>query len=75
MNFMFRTDIGYDPGRGYAAVVLYVYLKREKHIKAKSIRELCREISKAICDEENRKRRFPLEQDAPIIITPNGGLT
>ena len=73
---MYRTDIGFDPDYGYAAVIFDVRDKKQKGIKANSIRELCRRIHEAICEDEQKKRRFPLEREAssaPTILTPEGG--
>jgi len=70
--FMFQVDIGFSSERGYAAVVKDVMDRKSKGIKANSIRQLMRRISEAVCEEEQRKRRFPMESEAPVIITPNG---
>jgi hypothetical protein len=69
---MFRIDIGFDPGRGYAAVLSDVQGERMKGIKGNSIRNLMRNVAKEICEEEQRRRRFPLETERARIITPNG---
>lgn len=70
---MFRIDVGYNPELGYAAVVLDGLDKKQKGVKGNSIRQLMRRVSDAVCEEEQRKRRFPLEQDAPVLITPESG--
>ena len=71
---LFRIDIGLDPARGYAAVVHDIGLARMKGIKGNSIRNLMRSLTQEVCEEEQRKRRFPLEseQSKSSIITPNG---
>lgn len=72
---MFRIDVGFDPERGYAAAVLDVPNERHKGIKASNIRQLMRSVAQAVCDEEQRQRRFPLEHERgepSRIITPNG---
>lgn len=71
VKFMYRADIGFEPGRGYAAALRDVSQNRLKGIKANSIRQLMRRISEAICEDEQKKRRFPLEHEAPVIITPD----
>ena len=78
--YMFNVQIGFDPDRGYAAVLSDVHLGRMKGVKGNSIRQLMRRVSEEVCNEEQRKRRFPLEAEtsAPLIITPgdkdfNGG--
>ncbi len=69
---MFRIDIGFDPERGYAAVLTDVLGERMKGIKGNSIRNLMRNVSQQICEEEQRRRRFPLEHERNRIITPDG---
>lgn len=69
---MFRIDVGFDPDRGYAAVLTDVLNERMKGIKGNSIRNLMRNVARQICDEEQRQRRFPLEHERSRIITPNG---
>jgi hypothetical protein len=69
---MFRIDIGFDADRGYAAVLTDVRNERMKGIKGNSIRNLMRNVSQQICEEEQRSRRFPLEHERSRIITPNG---
>ena len=73
---MYQVDIGFAPGRGYAAVIKDVMDKRVKTIRANSIRELCRHVHEAVCEDEQKKRRFPLEHEAQSvqqIITPESG--
>ena len=71
---LFRVDIGYNPGKGYGATIVDVQLNRMKGIKGNSIRNLMRNVNQVVCDEEQKKRRFPLEQEsAPMIITPPNG--
>jgi hypothetical protein len=71
--FMFQIDIGFSSEKGYAAVVKDVIDKKSKGIKANSIRQLMRRVSDAVATEEQRKRRFPLESEAPVILTPGNG--
>ena len=72
---MFRIDVGYNADKGYGATVLDVANDRIRGIKANSIRNLLRSISKVVADEEQKKRRFPLEQEGmrSMIITPPNG--
>jgi hypothetical protein len=69
---MFRVDIGFDTDRGYGAAIYDVRGERHKGIKANNVRALMRLVSQAICEEEQRKRRFPLESEKSSIITPEG---
>ena len=74
---MFRIDLGFNPEKGYGAVLLQVAPDgknhRQKGIKAGNIRQLMRLVSQEICNEEQAMRRFPLEKEEPSrIITPNG---
>jgi hypothetical protein len=76
VNFMFRIDIGFSPTRGYAASILDVIDNKTKGVKGNSIRQLMRQVHEAVAEEEQRKRRFPLEHEAssaPSIITPDNG--
>lgn len=72
---MFRIDIGFDPDRGYAAVLLDIPGQKSKGVRGNSIRQLMRLVGQEICTTEQQKRRFPLEHERnepPRIITPNG---
>ena len=72
---LFRVDFGFDPERGYAAAISDAQAQKVKGIRANSIRELCRLCHQAICEAEQKRRRFPLEmeiKEPPRIITPNG---
>lgn len=71
-HILFRVDIGFDPDRGYAAVITDVRQNRQKGIKGNSIRNLCRNVHQVICEEDQKARHFPLEAEHPRIITPNG---
>ena len=65
---MFRIDVGYQPGHGYGAILTDVALKRQKGIKGNSIRQLMRRVSEQVAEEEQHKRRFPLESEPRIIV-------
>ena len=67
VNVLFRLDIGYDPERGYAAVLVDVKNQRMKGIKGNSVRQLMRNISSVVAEEEQKMRSFPLEQESRII--------
>ena len=70
---MFRIDIGFNPEKGYAAVLYDVGQDRQKGIKAGNIRQLMRRVAEETCFTEQQARRFPLEKEEPSrIITPNG---
>ena len=69
---LYSVEIGFNPDFGYAAAVFDVRDKRTKGIKGNSIRQLCRNLHEAICEDDQSKRNFPLEREAPVIITPNG---
>lgn len=73
IRILYRIDIGFDQERGYAAAILDPNDKKSKGVKASNIRQLCRRIHEAICEDEQKKRRFPLESEArsvSSIITP-----
>jgi hypothetical protein len=69
---LFRIDVGFDPDRGYAAVITDVLGERQKGIKGNSIRNLMRNVNQQVCETEQVHRRFPLEHERSRIITPNG---
>ena len=69
---MYQVDIGFSAERGYAAIIKDVIGRKTKGVKGNSIRQLMRRVSEAIAEDEQKKRRFPLESEAPVIITPNG---
>ena len=76
IHLLYRIDIGFDQERGYAAAILDLQDKKTKGLKASSIRQLCRQIHEAVCQDEQRKRRFPLESEAQSVstlITPGNG--
>ena len=72
VRFLYRVDIGFEPERGFAAALADVTQNRTKGIKGNSIRQLMRNVSSAICEDEQKKRRFPLEHEPKLIITPEG---
>ena len=69
-TIMFKIAIGFDEGRGYAAVLHDCLDMKEKGIKGNSIRQLMRRVSQELCEEEQKKRRFPLEHERSRIIVP-----
>lgn len=80
VKLLYRVDIGLDQERGYGAVVCAIgpenKVVKRKGIKANSIRQLCRRIHEAVCEDDQMRRRFPLETEAqsvPSIITPGNG--
>src|SRR5262245_17826041 len=76
IHHLFRVDIGFDPERGYGAVLIDPKHGRQKGIKGNSIRQLLRRVSEEIANEEQKMRRFPLEHEREAtksIITPNDG--
>jgi hypothetical protein len=66
---MYHVDVAFDPERGYAATLTDIALRRMKGIKGHSIRQLMRRVAEAVCDDEQHKRRFPLEHEPKIIIS------
>lgn len=72
VHLLYRIDIGFDPEKGYAAVIADIKGERQKGVKGSSIRQLCRRIHEAVCDDESKKRHFPLEHERSHIITPEG---
>ena len=72
VELLYRIDIGFSHDRGYAASISDIQGQRVKGIKGNSIRQLCRRIHEAVCDDEQKKRHFPLESEPSRIITPNG---
>jgi hypothetical protein len=69
---MYRIDIGFDPGRGYAAVILDVANSRQKGIKGNSIQQLTSRLRHVLNEEGSKRTNFPLESETSKIITPNG---
>ena len=67
---LFRIDIGFDPGKGYGAVLLDVPLRRMKGIRGNSIEQLVSRLRNQVIKEAHNKRNFPLESEPKIIITP-----
>lgn len=72
VRVMYRIDIGFDPDRGYAAAIFDPIDRKSKGIKASNIRQLCRRLHEAICEDEQKKRRFPLEREAGGSIITKG---
>lgn len=69
---LYRIDIGFDPEHGYAAAILDLQDAKSKGVKASNIRQLCRRIHEAVCEDDQKKRRFPLERETGgLIITPD----
>lgn len=72
VTVMYRIDIGYDPNRCYAAVITEGKKGMQKGIKGNSIRQLMRRVNEQICLDEQKNRRFPLEQEEPKrLISPD----
>lgn len=71
IHHLYRIDIAFDPEKGYGALIADLNGQRQKGIKGASIRQLCRRIHESICEDEQLKRRFPLEHERSRIITPN----
>jgi hypothetical protein len=69
---MYRVDIGYDPNRCYAAVITEGKRGMQKGIKGNSIRQLMRRVSEQVAADEQKSRRFPLEQEEPKRIITEG---
>lgn len=69
---LFRIDIGFDPARGYAAVVLDVTGERQKGIKGNSIQQITSRLRHVLNEEMAKRKTFPLESEPSRIITPNG---
>lgn len=67
---LYQVTIGFNSEYGYAAAVMDLRDKRVKGIKGNSIRQLCRNLHELICEDDQKKRNFPLEREAPVIITP-----
>lgn len=72
LALLFRIDIAFDPERGYAALLTDVRGERQKGVKGNSIRNLMRNVSQQICEEDQKQRRFPMEHERSRIITPDG---
>jgi hypothetical protein len=72
---LYRIDIGFDEGRGYAAAIIDVGLGRMKGIKGNSIQQLTARLRHVLNEEMEKKRNFPMESEAAgksSIITPEG---
>jgi len=61
---MYKVAIGYNADFGYAAWISDCVDKREKTVKGNSIRQVLRNIHEAIAEDEQKKRRFPLERES-----------
>lgn len=72
VSVMYRLEIGWSPTKGYGAVLVDIAGKKMKGIKGNSIRALMRNCSQVIAEEDQKRRRFPLEHEPSRIITPNG---
>jgi hypothetical protein len=70
MTFIFRIDIGYEPGRGYIAVCQDVQANQTNMGKELSLRKLMRHVHEVITSREQERRRFPMES-GPAIVIPN----
>jgi hypothetical protein len=66
---MYHIDVAFDPERGYAATLTDIGLKRMKGIKGGSIRQLMRRVAGEVCQDEQKKRRFPLEHEPRLVIS------
>ena len=76
VHLLFRIDIGFDPERGYAALLQDPRNQRQKGIRGNSIRQLLRRVHEEVALEEQKMRRFPLEHERDAqksIITPGDG--
>lgn len=69
---MFRIDIGFDPDRGYAAVLYDAQLDRQKGIRGNSMEQLTSRLRHVLNEESQKRKRFPLESEPSKIITPEG---
>lgn len=69
---LYHIDVAFDTERGFAATLTDVGLRRMKGIKGHSIRQLMRRVSQEVCDDEQKKRRFPLEHEPRVIISTEG---
>lgn len=69
---IFRIDIGFDPNRGYAAVVYDVNGDRQKGIRGNSPEQVVSRLRNVLLEEMHQQKRFPLESEPSRIITPNG---
>lgn len=73
---LFRVDIGFDPDRGYAALLSDPANQREKGIRGNSMEQLTSRLRHALIEEAHKKRSFPTEREAgngSHIITPDDG--
>jgi len=69
---MYRIDVGFDPDRGYAAVLADVPNQRMKGIRGASIEQLMSRLRRVIIDEEGKRKHFPAEKSEPSRIITNG---
>ena len=72
VNLMFRIEIGFDPERGYAAIILDVRQQRTKALRGNSMQQITSRLRHILNEEADKQRRFPLESEKSSIITPNG---
>jgi hypothetical protein len=69
---MYRVDIGFDPERGYAAVIADVQLERMKSLRGASVEQLMSRLRHIIIDAEGERKHFPKEHGEPSRIITNG---
>ena len=69
---MFRIEIGFDPDRGYAAIILDLQEQRTKAIRGNSMQQITSRIRNVLNEEARKARHFPMEAEKSSIITPNG---
>ena len=72
VNLMFRIEIGFDPDRGYAAIILDLQEQRTKALRGNSMQQLTSRLRHILNEEAEKARHFPLESEKSSIITPNG---
>lgn len=72
---MYRIDVGFDPDRGYGAVIFDIRNPdeiKQKGIKGNSIQQITSRIRNALNELAEKERYFPLESEPSRIIKPNG---
>ena len=77
VKLLYRIDVGFDPERGYGAVVLDAANSTDKRLRQKGVRgnsveQLASRLRHVLIDDMSKRRNFPLETQPAqkLIITP-----
>ena len=68
-TLIYHVNVGFDPDRGYSALLYDAIDKKMKAIRGNSMEQLTSRIRRVLIDEEGKRRRFPLESEPSRIIS------